>query len=102
MAAATPEQIAEARRLLDVSMADIPGDASDEEIDRRVHERTVAERTFMANYAPALLDALEQARRGGRELGKSVVFLMDLIKGAYVRGAEDPIGALNMLGNHLA
>lgn len=96
------EEIAEARRLYEAATADIPPLASDEEIDRRLHERTVAERTFMARMAPALLADLEQTRRGGRELGKTLVFLTELIKGAYLRGADDPIDALHMLGDHLA
>jgi hypothetical protein len=52
--------------------------------------------------ADDLAAELEQRRCGGRELGKTVEFLAELIKGAFVRGAEDPIGALRMLGNHLA
>lgn len=98
----TPEQITEARRLLDVSMADIPGDETDKHIDLRLHERTVAERTFMMNMAGPLLAEVEQMKRGGAELGKIVAFLGDLIKDAYVRGADDPIDALHMLGNVVA
>jgi hypothetical protein len=45
---------------------------------------------------------LDQAKRGGKELGKSIVVLMELIKDAYLRGADDPIDALHMLGNMLA
>jgi hypothetical protein len=52
--------------------------------------------------AMAVLANLKQARRGAQELGKSVVFLAELIKDAYVRGADDPIDALHMLGNYLA
>lgn len=51
---------------------------------------------------PALLANLKQARRGAQELGKTVVFLTRLIKDAFVRGADDPIDALHMLGNFLA
>jgi ribosome-binding protein aMBF1 (putative translation factor) len=50
---------------------------------------------------------LEQSRRGGKELGKifgfgEMVPLAELIKDAYLRGADDPIDALQMLGNCLA
>jgi hypothetical protein len=45
---------------------------------------------------------LEQSRRGGKELGKSVEFLGGLIKDAFLRGADDPIGALHMLGDFLS
>lgn len=58
--------------------------------------------THAREDVPALIAELEQARRGGKELGKNVVFLMELIKDAFVRGADDPIGALNMLGNVVA
>ena len=51
---------------------------------------------------PALMDALNRSRSGARELGQIVVFLTDLMKDAFQRGGSDPIGALHMLGNHLA
>lgn len=44
----------------------------------------------------------DMLKRGGAELGKTLVFLAELIKDAYVRGADDPIDALHMLGNYLA
>jgi hypothetical protein len=45
---------------------------------------------------------IERLQRGGKELGKIVVILGDLIKDAYVKGADDPIGALHLLGDYLA
>ena len=51
----TPEQLADAEALYAAATADIPGTLPDEEVDRLVHERTVAERTFMMQAAPALL-----------------------------------------------
>lgn len=51
---------------------------------------------------PALIAALSRSRRGGKELGRTFVFLAELVKGAFRRGETDPIGALLMLGDHLA
>jgi hypothetical protein len=65
----------------------------------------IADAEFIAHAredVPALVAELEQAKRGGKELGKVVEFLAELIKDAFVRGADDPIGALHMLGNVLA
>lgn len=105
----TTDPLADAQALYAAATADIPGTLSDEEIDRLVHERTVAERTFMMQAAPELLAEvkqqradLEQFRRGGQELGKVVDFMGGLIKDAFLRGADDPIGALHMLGDYLA
>ena len=44
----------------------------------------------------------DQLRRGSKELGKVIAFLADLIKDAYLRGADDPIDAMQMLGDCLA
>ena len=74
-----------------------PGHDEDDDRRRAAAQFIVAARKYM----PALVADLEQARRGGKELGKTVEFLAELIKSAFVRGADDPIGALNMLGNHL-
>lgn len=49
-----------------------------------------------------LNDQLEQRKRGGEELGKSFVFLAELIKDTFRRSADDPIAALHMLGDHLS
>lgn len=51
---------------------------------------------------PALLAEIEWRKRGGKELGKVVVRLSELIKDAFQRGEGDPIGALQMLGDYLA
>jgi hypothetical protein len=51
---------------------------------------------------PTLLAALEKSRRASKELGKAVVFLTELMKDAFQQGGTDPIGALHMIGNHLA
>ena len=45
---------------------------------------------------------LDRAGRGGRELGRIVVRLAELIKAAFVKGETDQAGALLMLGDHLA
>jgi len=58
--------------------------------------------THAREDVPALVAEVEKLRRGGKELGKIIDFMGDLIKDAYLRGAHDPIGAVQMLGNALA
>ena len=45
---------------------------------------------------------IERLEAGGKELGWLVVQLAELIRDAYRLGATDPIGALHLLGDHLA
>lgn len=59
----TIDPLADAEALYAAATADIPGTASDEEVDRLVHERTVAERTFMMQAAPALLAEVKLLRK---------------------------------------
>lgn len=51
---------------------------------------------------PDLLAEIKRSRRGGKELGRTFIFLAELIKDAFRRGETDPTGALLMLGDHLA
>lgn len=82
------EQIAEVRAAALRAMEHLEGDGSSTET--------------CVQAMPYLLDEIERGRRGGKELGKTLVFLAELIKGAFRRGETDPIGALLMLGDHLA
>jgi hypothetical protein len=61
-----------------------------------------ADVALVADRLKRMQAELEQLKRGGKELGKSIVVLTGLIKDAYLRGADDPIDALQMLGNFLA
>ncbi len=64
------------------------------------HKDQLAEMILV--YAVELQAERDQLRRGGRELGGIVTHLTELIKDAWKEGATDPVGALHMLGNHLA
>jgi hypothetical protein len=83
----TTEQIPDAEALYAAATADIPGTLPDEEIDRLVHERTVAERTFMMQAAPALLAEVKRLREHiafvlneARERNKDLLYLRDTHK----------------------
>lgn len=77
---------------------------------RSLHERATRDYSSELHYRrlafhawiPDLLAEVERSRRGGKELGKTVVFLAELIKDTYRRGETDPIGAVLALGHHLA
>lgn len=90
----------------------MPEPMSDERL-AEIRERAESVKTWTAVWGPPipqlcdadipdLLAEVEWRKRGGKELGKVVVRLAELIKAAFVKGETDPAGALLMLGDHLA